>query len=83
MRKSSRTLSARIHRINGQLQAIERMLNAKRPCSDVLNQIGAIRAGLEEVAGLVFQTELSKRLAKRRLTEKDLYELTKSFSKTT
>ncbi|MBI3572715.1 MAG: metal-sensitive transcriptional regulator [Candidatus Kerfeldbacteria bacterium] len=83
MKKASRTLSARIHTISGQLTAVEKMLMHKRSCTEVLNQISAIRAGLEEVAGLVFQKELERRLRRRSLSSHELQLLTTSFRKTT
>lgn len=83
MRRASRTVNARIHRLAGQLNAIESMLRQRRTCSDVLNQIGAVRAGLEQVAVIVFQTELQKLAAKKRLTAADVTKLSQAFSKTT
>ena len=60
MKQSSRTINARIHKLTGQLQAIEEMVNTKRSCTEVLNQISAIRAGLEQLAGIVFEREIRK-----------------------
>lgn len=59
------------------------MLRRRRSCSDVLNQISAVRAGLEQVAVIVFQTELQKLSAKKRLTAADVHRLSQVFSKTT
>lgn len=83
MRRASRTVTARIHRLAGQLSAIEAMLQRKRSCADVLHQISAVRAGLEQVAVIVFQTELQKLAAKKKLTEAELAKLSQAFSKTT
>lgn len=83
MRRASRTVSARIHRLSGQLNAVESMLRHRRSCSDVLNQISAVRAGLEQVAVIVFQTELQKLSAKKKLTTADVQRLSHVFSKTT
>ncbi len=82
MRRASRTVTARIHRLNGQLQAVETMLRHKRSCADVLNQISAVRAGLEQVAVIVFQTELQKLLSRRKLSEPEVAKLSQAFSKT-
>jgi len=62
MRQASRTINARIHKLSGQLQAIEEMVNTKRSCTDVLNQISAIRAGLEQLAGILFEREIRKNI---------------------
>lgn len=83
MRRASRTVNARIHRLAGQLAAIESMLRQRRSCADVLHQIGAIRAGLDQVAAIVFQTELQKLAAKKRLTASDIDKLSKAFHSTT
>lgn len=81
MKKASRTIQARLHLIAGQIEAVERMVGKKRSCTDVMHQISAIRAGLEEVASIVFAREIEKRMKRKTLTQKDLLQLTKSFSR--
>ena len=83
MKQASRTVTARIHRLAGQLNAIETMLQNRRTCTEVLNQISAVRAGLEQVAAIVFQIELQKLSAKKKLTALDVEKITQAFSKTT
>lgn len=83
MRRASRTVNARIHRLAGQLNAVESMIRERRNCSEVLNQISAVRAGLENVAVIVFQTELQRLAAKKKLTAADVQKLSQVFSKTT
>ena len=43
-------LVKRLHRIEGQVRGIERMVDDDRYCIDVLTQIGAIQAALDKVA---------------------------------
>jgi DNA-binding FrmR family transcriptional regulator len=43
-------LVARLHRIEGQVRGIERMLEDDRYCVDVLTQLGAVTTALESVA---------------------------------
>jgi CsoR family transcriptional regulator, copper-sensing transcriptional repressor len=43
-------LIKRLHRIEGQVRGIERMVEDERYCIDVLTQIAAARTGLEKVA---------------------------------
>ena len=43
-------LIARLHRIEGQVRGIERMLEEDRYCIDVLTQLGAVGTALESVA---------------------------------
>ena len=43
-------LSKRLHRIEGQVRGVERMVEEDRYCIDVLTQISAIQAALDKVA---------------------------------
>ncbi|GFO70348.1 hypothetical protein GMLC_39270 [Geomonas limicola] len=47
MEESQKKLVARVKRIGGQVAGVERMLNEKRYCVDILNQIAAIRSALD------------------------------------
>jgi DNA-binding FrmR family transcriptional regulator len=38
----------RLRRVEGQVRGIQRMLQEDRPCEDVLTQLTAIRAGLDQ-----------------------------------
>jgi DNA-binding FrmR family transcriptional regulator len=78
---SSRTVDARLHRLVGQLQAIEKMTKERRPCAEVLYQISAVRSGLEQVAAIVFEIELQRCAAKKRLSTEDVEKLTHAFTK--
>ena len=42
-------LKKRLHRIEGQVRGIERMVDEDRYCIDILTQIGAVRTALERV----------------------------------
>lgn len=44
---SQKKLVSRIKRIGGQVAGIERMLEDKRYCVDILNQIAAVRSALD------------------------------------
>ena len=44
---TQKKLAARVKRIAGQVAGIERMLDDKRYCVDILNQIAAIRSALD------------------------------------
>lgn len=44
------TLVARLHRIEGQVRGIERMVAEDRYCVDVLTQISAVTTALESLA---------------------------------
>jgi DNA-binding FrmR family transcriptional regulator len=48
--KDKAALVKRLHRIEGQVRGIERMLEEERYCIDVLTQISAVTTALESVA---------------------------------
>ena len=43
-------LKKRLHRIEGQVRGIERMVDADRYCTDILTQVGAVTTALESLA---------------------------------
>lgn len=43
-------LLRRLHRIEGQVRGVERMVEEERYCVEVLDQIAAVRAALDRVA---------------------------------
>ena len=45
-----KSIVTRLHRIEGQVRGIERMVEDDRYCIDVLTQIGAVQAALDKVA---------------------------------
>ena len=47
--KDKDALIKRLHRIEGQVRGIEKMVNDDRYCIDILTQIGAVRTALETV----------------------------------
>jgi DNA-binding FrmR family transcriptional regulator len=83
MRKASRTVSARIHKVIGQLEAVETMISKKRDCTEVLAQISAVRAGIEGVAEIVFLRELERLSRKRGDTAEEMKKVTSIFTRTT
>lgn len=44
---SQKKLTSRVRRVAGQVAGIERMLDEKRYCVDILNQIAAVRSALD------------------------------------
>ena len=45
-----RSLVTRLHRIEGQVRGIERMIEDDRYCIDILTQLGAVSTALESLA---------------------------------
>ncbi|MCL4466366.1 MAG: metal-sensitive transcriptional regulator [Chloroflexi bacterium] len=46
----SRDAVQRLRRIEGQIKGIQKMIEEKRPCEDVMTQMMAARAALDQVA---------------------------------
>ena len=55
---ASNPVQTRLRRIEGQVQGVQRMLDADRSCDEVLTQLLAVRAGLEQVSVLVGEKHL-------------------------
>lgn len=53
-----RPMLARMARIEGHVHAIRDMLAEDRPCPEVLVQLAAVKAALNQVARLVFEDHL-------------------------
>jgi DNA-binding FrmR family transcriptional regulator len=65
-----RDLIIRLHRIQGQLEGIEHMIEEDRYCMEVLNQLAAAQKGLEAVSLKVLETHM-KTCMKEELLEGD------------
>ena len=48
-----------LHRIEGQVRGIERMVEDDRYCIDILTQIGAVRTALEQVGAKVLDDHVT------------------------
>ncbi|ADY56392.1 protein of unknown function DUF156 [Syntrophobotulus glycolicus DSM 8271] len=46
----------RLRRIEGQVKGLQRMLTEDKPCSEVLVQVAAVKAAMNKVGILIFQT---------------------------
>ena len=52
-------LTKRLHRIEGQVRGIERMVEEDRYCIDVLTQISAVTTALESVAFVILDDHVN------------------------
>ena len=52
-------LIVRLRRIEGQIKGIQKMMEERRPCREVLTQIMAARSSLDQVGVQVFQREVA------------------------
>ena len=50
----------RVNRIIGQLKGIERMLNDKRECSDILQQISAVKKAIDGLSKEIVISDICK-----------------------
>lgn len=55
-----KSLIRRLRRIQGQLQGIERMLDEGRDCPELITQLLAARAALDQVGRLLLEKELER-----------------------
>lgn len=53
-----KALITRLHRITGQLEGIERMIEEDRYCEEILNQTAAAQKALQAVGYLLLDTHL-------------------------
>lgn len=56
--KEVRNMKSRLHRMVGQLNGIEKMLDDGRYCGDILIQISAIESALQALGYMVLQDHL-------------------------
>ncbi|MCR4400881.1 MAG: metal-sensitive transcriptional regulator [Syntrophomonadaceae bacterium] len=52
--EGSREILHRLRRIEGQVRGVQRMLEQESSCVDVLNQIAAVKAAVNQVGVLVY-----------------------------
>jgi len=57
--KDRDALIKRLHRIEGQVRGIERMVAEDRYCIDILTQIGAVRTALEQVGSKLLEDHVT------------------------
>ncbi|MFN2460312.1 MAG: metal/formaldehyde-sensitive transcriptional repressor [Candidatus Velthaea sp.] len=70
-------LVARIRRIKGQLDAVERALEAEKPCGDVLQLIAAARGATNGLMGEVLEEHLQTHV----LDSRELVEVVRTYLK--
>lgn len=74
-------LLARIRKIKGQIKGIEKMVEEKRGCLEIVQQIRAVRAALAKVGGILLSQEScqGEKKKKPRDFEKIIEELVKNL----
>lgn len=56
--KTKSAIRARLRRIGGQVQAVERMVDADRYCSDLVHQLAATQAAISMAGELILRSYL-------------------------
>jgi DNA-binding FrmR family transcriptional regulator len=51
--------ASRLHRIEGQVRGIEKMIDEDRYCVDVLTQIAAVKTALEQVGAKLLEVHVN------------------------
>src|SRR5437867_3405998 len=67
---SPEQLRARLSRIEGQIRGIARMLESDRACEEVVNQLMAVRSGIDTVGALVLDLHLGNCMGSEASTER-------------
>jgi DNA-binding FrmR family transcriptional regulator len=57
--KDKDALTKRLHRIEGQVRGIERMIEQDRYCIDILTQVAAVKTALEQVGAIVLEDHVN------------------------
>ena len=63
--KDKDLLVKRLHRIEGQVRGIERMVDEDRYCIDILTQIAAVKTALEQVGAKLLEDHVTHCVARR------------------
>ena len=82
--KELNNLKSRIHRMVGQLNGIEKMLDDNRYCGDILIQISAVESALQSVGYIILKDHLETCVRDKVKTEdpevmKEVIELVKKL----
>ena len=57
---TSKNITTRLRRIEGQVQGLQRMLDSGRECEEVLTQIMAVRSSLDQVGLLMMEWHIER-----------------------
>lgn len=66
-----RSILMRLKRIEGQVRGVQRMIEAEEECSEILNQIAAIKSAVNQVGILVFENHAKDCIYKSMHDEED------------
>ena len=58
--KQKSKLIARVRRLRGQLEAVERALEADEPCANILNQVASVRGAISGLTAELIEDHLTE-----------------------
>jgi DNA-binding FrmR family transcriptional regulator len=78
-----RDIMARLARVEGQVRAVQRMLDERRDCHAIVQQLGAARTALERATAQLMISSLAQciRSAKNGADEAEIQKLMATFTK--
>jgi DNA-binding FrmR family transcriptional regulator len=78
-----RDIMVRLARVEGQVRAVQRMLDERRDCHAIVQQLGAARTALERATAQLMVSSLSQciRSAKNGTDEAEIQKLMATFTK--
>lgn len=56
MHEERQNIINRLNRIEGQVKGIRKMIDEEQPCAEIMMQIAAVKAAINKVGTLVFET---------------------------
>jgi DNA-binding FrmR family transcriptional regulator len=85
--KKKAKILARVRRIKGQMEAIERALEAEAPCADVLNLVASVRGAVGGLTAELIEDHIHEHIvhaageAERHRGAEELVEVVRSYLK--
>lgn len=70
-------IKSRLHRLIGQIQGVEKMLEDNRDCKEIIQQLMAARASLEKICVTILQDETSSCFIGKKTSSEKLKDLEK------
>lgn len=67
--KDKRDISARLHRIEGQVRGLQRMVDEERECGEIVQQLAAARAALDRAGNAIVTSGLRGCLSDTKLSK--------------
>ncbi|MBO3759386.1 metal/formaldehyde-sensitive transcriptional repressor [Ciceribacter sp. L1K22] len=61
--KNKSKLSARVSRLQGQIEAVQRALDAEKPCGDILNLVASIRGAVNGLTAELIEEHIREHVS--------------------